>query len=895
MDPDSALSGNASAALRFAGVETVPLFLAACLFALGVVATKFLYAPAPRLLIAVICLVALCALAAWHAPRVARCSMAVLWILLGAWCAEMELQPAPDAALLTLSDGLLRTVEGTVTNAGAIRNDASQSLDQAVPAVPFETVDVRLSSIEIVDDHSDRQVPASGSVRLNLRWPQSAPQRIPCGARIRVAARLLPPETYHEEGVWNRAAYLLDQGITSTGSVNIERVETVGVPESVSLSCRIRETQHLLSARILELPAMMHAYPGPLRMSVDDAIMLSAMITGDRTFLNHSLRVGFERTGSFHMLVVSGLHLAILAGCVFWRARRLRVPRIPATIVTIVVSFAYALLTGFAAPVQRSLWMASLYLVSRLLFRDRNALNTIGFAALCLMVASPRALFDSSLQMTLLAVLAIGGIAVPFLSATVHPYLNATQHLRRVTFDAKLDPPLAQFRVVLRMIAIRVGALTSRTIGWKAFPASIRFLLRVFEALVVSVTIELAMMLPMAVWFHRVTLLALPVNLLILPLLLVLMPVAVCTCVLLVIVPKLAALPAMLVAVLLHFGAGMVRLFGAMRWGDIRLPEPCSWQIAGFWLLLGLAILLMRSATRRARLAGWSALFLAAVTAVAPPPLRAPRGALVVEALDVGQGDSILLITPGGRTILVDGGGFAGGPRQAAQQFDIGEEVVSAALWSRGIHHLDAVALTHAHSDHMGGLPAVLQNFHPTELWVGNNPPVASYAALLDLARDLHVNIRNLRAGDSFPLGGAQFQVFAPRADYHPGAEPENNDSLVVRASFGATSILLAGDAEAPIERAMLADRGLPSTLLKVGHHGSLTSSSPEFLARVAPQWAVISCGLHNRYGHPRPEILQELQTAGVRTFSTDIHGAACFRLDGNSVQPDLACDGRNP
>jgi competence protein ComEC len=93
----------------------------------------------------------------------------------------------------------------------------------------------------------------------------------------------------------------------------------------------------------------------------------------------------------------------------------------------------------------------------------------------------------------------------------------------------------------------------------------------------------------------------------------------------------------------------------------------------------------------------------------------------------------------------------------------------------------------------------------------------------------------------------------------------------------------------------MLAEIGLQSTLLKVGHHGSLTSTTPEFLARVAPQWAVISCGLHNRYGHPREEILQELQSAGVRTFSTDIHGAACFRLDGKSAQPDFTCGGGGP
>ena len=148
----------------------------------------------------------------------------------------------------------------------------------------------------------------------------------------------------------------------------------------------------------------MRRLPAPLRLSQDDAIMLAAMVTGDRTFLTHSLRVGFERTGSFHMLVVSGFHLAIMAGCIFWLARRLRLPRVPATLVTILASFAYALFTGFATPVERSLWMVTLYLLGRLLYRERNVLNTIGFAALCLLAYSPRSLFDASFQMTLLAV-----------------------------------------------------------------------------------------------------------------------------------------------------------------------------------------------------------------------------------------------------------------------------------------------------------------------------------------------------------------------------------------------------------------------------------------------------------------------------------------------------------
>jgi competence protein ComEC len=188
----------------------------------------------------------------------------------------------------------------------------------------------------------------------------------------------------------------------------------------------------------------------------------------------------------------------------------------------------------------------------------------------------------------------------------------------------------------------------------------------------------------------------------------------------------------------------------------------------------------------------------------------------------------------------------------------------------------------------MGGLPAVLRNFRPAELWVGNNPRFAAYNALLDEAAALHVRVKSFRAGDAFVLGGVRVQVLAPFRNYQPGAEPTNNDSLVMHVAYGATSVMLEGDAESPIEDAMLAEPDLQSTLLKVGHHGSITSTRPEFLSRVAPQWAVISCGLHNHYGHPREEVLEELQKAQIKTFRTDINGASCFVLDGRNAKGGL-------
>jgi competence protein ComEC len=873
-----------------------PLFHAAWLFGVGIVVARYVWLRPAWLLLSLAPIAIVSGLAAIREQRLIWVAMGVLWCVLGVWCAEMQPQPSPEPALVGLSDGLMRMVEGTVIDAAPVRKERGTEIGEFANEGASQRIDVQISSIEVISDSEDVQRSASGIVRMTIRWPSdaAAPAGFGCGQRIRADARLMLPDVYRDPGAWNYREYLLEQGITSTGTVKADRIFALDSGGDRPLHCRITALQHAASTRLLALPQAMHGFPAALRLSDEDAIMLAAMVTGDRTYLTHSLRESFERTGSFHMLVVSGLHLGIVAACIFWITRRLRLPQFPATLITIVASLAYALFTGFATPVQRSLWMVTLYMIGRLVYRQRNILNTIGFASLCLLAASPCSIFESSLQMTVLAVVSIGGVAVPLLERTVQPYLNATRDLRLVALDVKLPPREAQFRVTLRMFASALGKAIGKPVGWKLFPWIIRVALRSLEALVVSCVVELAMALPMATYFHRITVFALPVNMLILPLLVVLVPSALITLLLTLISPGAAAIAAIVTATLLHAGVGLIHLFAAVRTGDFRIPGPLLAQTGAFCILMGASLLLAWAGNQARsnwfRRAACGSVLLAAICVVLPRPVDHPEEALLVEAIDVGQGDSLLLITPDGKTMLVDGGGVGGAPRQGAQNFDIGEEVVSPTLWSRGIRHLNVVVLSHAHSDHMGGLPAVLRNFKPDELWVGDNPPSEPYLALVSEAQSLGVRVRSMGADDHATLGTAEVRVLAPLPQYRPGVEPSNNDSLVLRVGYGSTSVLLEGDAEAPIERGMLAEHPLESTLLKVGHHGSATSTQPEFLSRVSPRFAIISCGLHNHYGHPRPEVLEALQRSHVRTFSTDINGAMCFTMDGTNARGEIFC-----
>jgi competence protein ComEC len=867
--------------------QAAPALFAACCFAAGTIVSHSLFVTPPLLLLALLLASSVAVVAMRVAMRTVLLPVALAWSIAGFLCAEIYPGPDPQTALLAFASGSVHLIHGEIVREGPVRMiESSAPFAKHEAAEKSQALDLRVAK---VTDAQGKSIPVGGGLRLSVFAPVDE-QLTPfaCGAKLRVTASIHPPERYKDPGVWNSTAYLLGQGIGALASAKVAAVAVEAEPVHASLSCRLRALQQAACERILALaePVAGSAaleMPSFFQLSAEDASMLAAMITGDRVWLQRRTRVGFERTGSFHLLVVSGLHLAIFAGILFWCAQRAHLPRIWATLITIAAAQAYAIFTGYGQPVQRSFWMVTLYLLARLLWRERSALNAIGFAALCLLAANPSSLFDAGFQMTLLSVIAIAGIAMPLAEGSFAPYLRATRSLALLAIDPALPPRVAQFRVSLRLLGSHLQPIVGRKTAFSLPAIMVRLGLRVIELLLVSITVEMVMSLPMALYFHRITVLALPVNFLIVPFLGLLLPSALLTFATLLLSARLATIPAAVTAALLHCVTRLISAFAGLRAADLRIPGLPILSIVCFIALLGFAICaarLRRFAIPACMVTG--ALMVAVV--VWQRPIERRAGALEITAIDVGQGDSLLVVTPDGKTLLIDAGGSPFGAPPGMANFDIGEEVVSAYLWSRGIRRLDVVALTHAHADHIGGLAAVLANFRPRQVWIGNNPHSEAYEAFLAEAHEIGAVVAQHAAGEHFQFGATQVGVLAPDAGYVPGLTARNNDSLVLRIEYAHTSALLEGDAEAPSEARMIAAGPLHSDLLKIGHHGSRTSTTPPFLKAVSPSWAVISVGSRNLYGHPRREVLEELQSAHIHSYRTDTLGISTFYLDGNGV-----------
>lgn len=707
--------------------------------------------------------------------------------------------------------------------------------------------------------------------RVSLPLEDDSPlQRLEYGQRVEIEARARAPRNFNNPGSFDYAGYLARQRIFWTASMT--RGSTARVMPG---RCGWRPMAWIFALRGLALDRIDRLYPDAYTSG-----MMQAMLIGESSQLQKIWTENFRRTGTFHALVISGAHVAVLAGVLLFLLRMCSMAEIPALTLTAAAAWLYAMVSGFSPPVARAAAGFTLYLIARFFFRRGRVLNLLAAVAIVYLLCDPGDLGDASFQLSFLCVAALGALAAPLLEATSGPYARGLRDIQNREADPHLAPRVAQFRVETRLAAETLEAWCRVPAGWcaEALASLARGVIFVYEMALISLAIQIGLALPMVVYFHRISFTGLTANVIIVPLL-------------------EAAVPIGFLAIFTgwHPAAGLAGwlLKIAARTADWHARLEPAWRISSppLWLALSFAaaLILFAAAMRNARWRKRTAVPAGVVVAglfgfVLWQPWTAPVAthSLELTAIDVGQGDSLLVVFPEGRTMIIDGGGVLQfGRVKRRSNLDTGEDVVSPYLWSRGIRRIDIMVATHAHQDHSGGLPALLENFRPRELWVGANPS----PAVLQRAAELRIPVRRPDASAApADYGGARLEVLSPPVGFSP-AKSGNNDSLALRITYGASTFLLTGDLESPMERLLLADgRPLHADVLKVGHHGSKTSTSPDFLNAVAPSIAVISAGFENSFGHPHPTVLARLAQRHSAILRTDQDGLVTVWSDGHKL-----------
>ena len=566
----------------------------------------------------------------------------------------------------------------------------------------------------------------------------------------------------------------------------------------------------------------------------------SALVLAEREGIPRELWDAFARSGTAHLLSISGFHVGVIAtllGALVSAAGQ--PPRRRAAVVAVGV-WAYVLLIGAPTSATRAAWMTTAFVLGRLRRTPSSALGALGLSALMIALLRPGVVGGAGFQLTL-----AGTAGILILSRWILAQWPGHR------FRAAIAP------------AVAAG------IGASVFTAPV-----------------------LAHHFGQVPLLSLPASILLTPLVAAAVPGVILTIALDALHLPGAGLAGAGAEGLLHLVTAAAAWIGALP-GTTLLVTPLEAGLLTAGALLPMAL---TAAPWRRRPAVRSALAVLAALAVLWGGQAvfslAGRGTLQVIAIDVGQGDAIALRTPRGRWLLVDAGprGFGGS--------DAGLTRVIPYLHARGARRLEAVVLTHPDEDHAGGLAAVLKGIRVGAV-IGPGVSIGQAGQMDGLAEARRAGVpwRRAAAGDEWTIDGVRFRVLHPPGPAGPGGDaaaeapdPDapNDWSVVLEVTWGDFSALLTGDADAKVEAAVLARRaaGAPRavTLLKVGHHGSITSTAEAFVDAVRPEYALISVGARNRYGHPDPAVLARLERAGARIYRTDLHGtvAAVARRDGS-------------
>ena len=674
--------------------------------------------------------------------------------------------------------------------------------------------------------YQNKEEKINGNLRIGILRSQEASHfDLFTGDKIKISARLLPSRDFRNFNPPSLKRYLRAQNLHnrafSKSPLLLEKVEpgkTISFLRFISVLRQKLENKFEIY------------FPSPEKKSISsEGAVLEALLLGERGRMDEETNLALQKSGLFHLVAISGAHIAIVFFLLFSLLKLLKVPSRFSYFLLMIFLVFYAFLVEGRASVLRATIMSLAFLLGKLIWRDVNLLNTISVSAFFLLLVNPFNLFEMGFELTFASTFSI-----------ILFYPKIIKHLPRLP-------------------------------------------LKISEIFALSVTAQLGVFPFIASAFNRVTFSSLILNFLAIPLVGVIMasgyiffPLSFVSSFLATLLAQGLKLSIKLFIISSHF-------LDHLSFASYRIPSPHPLIVIGYFLFLLLMLLPQRVKWQRPVFLLFFVLFFALLISY---PFSCESQGLKLTFIDVGEGDSILIEFPGRKKMLIDGGGSPSGT------FDIGESVVSPFLWKKGIKKIDYLVLTHAHPDHLYGLMAIARNFKIGEFWEALSPIENEAYAQFKNSLPRAALQKRLFQGFIHRDGDIRIKALFPRETSPYVKTVHNDQSLVLRISYGQTSFLLPGDIDAASENKIIENQDeIKSQVLKSAHHGSNTSSSKAFLERVSPQVVVISVGEGNVYGFPSQEILELYKEIGATIFRTDEQGAIEISSDGQKISVRTAIE----
>ncbi|NQT10995.1 MAG: DNA internalization-related competence protein ComEC/Rec2 [Desulfobacteraceae bacterium] len=687
--------------------------------------------------------------------------------------------------------------------------------------------------------------PVLGKIRVTVTKPFPD---IFVGDRLSLIGKIRSIRNFNNPGGFNYRRYMAFKKIWGSAYVHGKRIVILARNSDPGINTIIEKARNRISDLIDRTG------------EGNQQDVLKALIVGDRTGIAKNIGAAFNRAGIGHVLAISGLHIGIIATASFiffqkllsyikfflWNAWTKK----GAAILSLFPVILYGLISGMSPSTQRAVIMVTVFLMTFLFEREQDPMNTLAMAAMIILVASPPSLFSISFQLSFIAVLSI-------------IYGWSLRYIKSAGNKGMIKK------------------------GWH-----IRIMGSLFSFALVSFFAILGTLPLVMFYFNQVSLVGIITNLLIVPIIgFVVVPLGLISVLLYPLSIFGASICIKASAGVLAHTLSIVHYIAGFPFAAIKTITPNFFEICCYYILAWAILNLKRAGLRRkaAVIVAAFVILAGSVDACYWVYNRFWRNDLRVTIIDVGQGSCALVELPKGRCFLIDGGGFSDN-----SIFDVGERIVAPLLWRKKIKTIDTMVLSHPNADHLNGLLYIARHFNVKKLWCNSDSAdINSYREFMEIIRKNRIETIAFKdMPRSYEINGARLKILYPPKDYIDKRKNEkwrniNNNSLVIKVSFGSKSILFPGDIMACAERDIVATHGdgLKSTVLIAPHHGSKTSSTAMFLEKIKPEIVIISAGWKNSFRFPNPSVLKRYNENDYRIFRTDKNGAVAISIDDRALK----------